>query len=425
MPNKKRLIVFFVPPQKIISGGILSIFSVCSISREFYNIHKAKVIICVYPGYKSYKKNDLFSNSEDIHSFDEVMSWGTPEYLQIHLPEYASTEVFNLLSPHRKFLQSINDLHVNIMNQNVTLMPSPLEIANWFELTPKVTQTTAHDRYATQKLTDKYNLPTHHLSTYLDPKQYSSRTFNEKENIILLSPDEIKERGAIVKKLAKELPEYKLITVKNLRYEDYKDFASRAKFTITFGEGFDGYFLETCFSGGVAFAVYNDDFFPSKTFSKFENTYDSYANMQKNICNDINFLNYRALYKKIVQKNFDEISKFYSFSTYKNNLKEFYLNHFTLKPSQYSAERLMGSILNDKNARIKKLQDDVQLITSMYRRLEKSNHLQENKLGKISAISEERAAFIDTILNSASWKVTKPLRRVSSIGKPRGRTSAN
>ena len=71
--STENLIIFFIPEKKLVNGGIISIFSLCKESRRYFAIHKSSVIICTYPGGKTYSKNDLFNNDEKIFSFEEVM----------------------------------------------------------------------------------------------------------------------------------------------------------------------------------------------------------------------------------------------------------------------------------------------------------------------------------------------------------------
>ena len=47
-----------------------------------------------------------------------------------------------------------------------------------------------------------------------------------------------------------------------MTYSQAKAANEQAKWGVTFGEGMDLYFLEAVFSGGIGFAVYNDEFFP-------------------------------------------------------------------------------------------------------------------------------------------------------------------
>ena len=118
MQQERRLIIFFIPPEKIINGGILSIFSICKESRRFKDIHGADVVLSTYPGHKSYEKNDLFENNEVIYSFDEIVKWGPLEYLQLHIPEYASSEIYQAIKKYDNYTKVIPHISINIMNQN-------------------------------------------------------------------------------------------------------------------------------------------------------------------------------------------------------------------------------------------------------------------------------------------------------------------
>lgn len=325
----------------------MSIFSICKESREFQEIHGSDVLLSTYPGHVTYRRNDLFQNNETIYSFDEIVVMGVPQALQLHIPEYASSEVLSGLGKYSDYLKAVPDLSINILNQNILLMQKPHQVARWFTLTPKVTQTTAHPRVTTQQLANFYNLPTHQLTVYIDPSQYNWTPFENKEDLIVLSPDASDFKDLITDRLREQFPTYEMVIVKKMRYEDYKDTISRARFTVTFGEGFDGYFMEAFLSGGVAYAVYNDDFFPDNEYSEFENTYSDYYAMSQNIVTDMKSHNNKVRYEAIVDKNFRKIVGLYNFSSYKDNIRNFYLKRYTFLPQPNSAERLIANILDE------------------------------------------------------------------------------
>jgi hypothetical protein len=62
--------------------------------------------------------------------------------------------------------------------------------------------------------------------------------------------------------------------------------ARRAKWSLTFGEGLDGYFAEPVWSGGVAFAVFNDRFF-TPAFAELETIYPSWAALMQRMPLDL------------------------------------------------------------------------------------------------------------------------------------------
>jgi len=413
--TKKRLVVFLVPPQKIVNGGILSIFSLCATSRSFVDIHKSEVMLATYPGFPTYNKNDLFDNNEVVHDFSEILRTTPIESLVIHVPEYASWDVYWSLQLHREWLQAIPALHINILNQNILLMQKPAEIANWFTLTENVTQSTAHNSYSMQKLANDYFTPVAHFSTFVDASQYVNRPYAEKEKLILFSPDEHPERQQIIETLQISLPDYNFQTINDLKYEDYKTLVGRARFILTFGEGFDGYYVEGFFSGSVTLAVYNDEFFPDKQFSSYENTFDSYEHVRKNIVKTLQKIDTEEAYKKIVKQNLNTINKYYSFAAYKANLKKFYQQQYTYYPDPESAKQLIKSIIIDRDATIDRLNDGIK---ARDKAIKGQSKMIEDRDISIHNL-EDRLRFI---YSSYSWKAARPLRGIEKVSKKIKRT---
>jgi hypothetical protein len=67
------------------------------------------------------------------------------------------------------------------------------------------------------------------------------------------------------------------------------DLISRAFFTITFGEGMDGYFLQPAVVKSIGVAVYNDNFFPDRSWLNLDNVFENYDDLSKNIIKFIEF----------------------------------------------------------------------------------------------------------------------------------------
>jgi FkbM family methyltransferase len=111
-------------------------------------------------------------------------------------------------------------------------------------------------------------VPVTQLTPFLPDMKLSK--FSEKEKIVLLSDDPITNdpsglsRDYVVQMLKARMPEFEFITIKNMALDDYLDLASRAMFSITFGEGMDGYYIEPILAGAISFAVYNSTFFPTE-----------------------------------------------------------------------------------------------------------------------------------------------------------------
>lgn len=326
--STKAMILFLIPPQDKgkISGGLMSIFSLCETSRKING--DTVCIISTYPNSQyTYAHNDYFLNNEDIYRFEQIVDNATNlEKLILHIPEYYVKDFYkNLQKKDIDFLKSIHHLHINILNQNIELMPEPSELSSLYKLSSNITQTIAHNRYATQEICDKYQIPTHLFSVHIDLSLYKAYTFEEKRKIIAISPDNNKHKAKILKKLAKELSDWQIVIIENITFAQYMDLISRAYFTITFGEGMDGYFIQPFYVNSIGFAVYNDTFFPNKQFKDLVNVYNSYDEMYQRIVDDIKYYsNNKKQYEHIIQKSINIITKIYRKSHFEDNLKRFY-----------------------------------------------------------------------------------------------------
>lgn len=329
--NAKELIVCFIPNIKMMTGGIQSIYSICKYSREI--CPQAQCLIATVPGKYTYSYNPYFKNEEKIYRFEQIIKNAkNVEKLTLHIPEYYADKFYKALKKDEiKFLKGIKDLHINILNQNIELMPEPQKLKGLYKLTDNVTQTIGHHRYATQEVCDKWQMPAHFLSVHIDISGYKTYPFEEKEKIIVLSPDEAPYKKAVVEKLKKELPDFKLVTVQNMTFSEYMDLIARAYFTITFGEGFDGYFNQPYVVGGLGMAVFNPDFFPDKSWLELKNVYESPEDMENNIVNDIKELSAnKELYYSLISKMKEKLSTLYGEDLFKRNLEKFYKKELTL-----------------------------------------------------------------------------------------------
>lgn len=337
----RRLIVFFVPTgSNKISGGILSICSIYRIVKNLKQLHNCDVIASYLPN----KKDDdfkyrTFENEMVIYNFYEIEEkFSNLEYLQIHVPEIM-VSVFKdkeaKLKSFYNFIKKIKITELNILNQNDLFMPS-IDYINFVKSKfNSATITVAHKKYATLEKREQYNLPLHLLSPWLNPVPYKVRSYEEKENLIIYSPDKIQwipnettlTKEEIIKNLELKLPNYIFKEIKDLKYDDYKELASKAKFAITFGEGLDGYFTETVFSGGISFAVYNEYFF-SEEFKNLQTLFHSFNDLNKKIVEKIKSLDNKVEYNKTHLKIGTIVNNLYSLNHLENDLKEYYTKKY-------------------------------------------------------------------------------------------------
>ncbi len=336
--STKKLVVFFVPGadrltgKETMSGGVISIVSICEETELIFSQDKdTSVILCTLNGDYLLNRYLNFENNTLVFRFEQI-----PKYFKglktiiLHIPDYLTTQFYSTLAKNDLFfLRGIHFVHINIMNQNIKFMPKPKDIQTLSTLSKLTTITTAHQQYCSQYYRDYFGVPLHKFSVWISPEQYNFKRRIDKENLLVYSPDSHPAKNEIINKL-KQIDGLRLQMIQNLTYTQYKEVISRAKWSITFGEGLDGYLIEPIFSGAIGFAVYNSDFFTPK-FKQLKTIYESYDSMFEKIANDIALLNDEFIFNEYQQNQFNICAELYSFKVYKDNIEKFYNNNFTFK----------------------------------------------------------------------------------------------
>lgn len=333
-PESEQLILFFVPGadyftgKENISGGLISIVSLAQETTRIFEGKVTKLLCATYYGDHLIYKLTSFENETVILNPNLIESYFKHvKRLILHIPELF-VEDFVLKQLNNRWIGSIENVHVNIMNQNIQLMPGVDVFRNLSNRFSNCTITTAHKKYCTQDLCFKYNCPIHQLSVWISPENYSNIDYSKKENLILFSPDNHSLSERVVDYLQIKNNSYKFQIISGLSYEAYKELISKAKFVVTTGEGLDAYFIETYFSGGVAFAIKNLNFFDEKYLKLpcLFNELDAIENqIEKLIAAFDNPENYKALNLSVHKI----LSQDYSYHTYQENLKKFYKKEYT------------------------------------------------------------------------------------------------
>lgn len=409
----KSLVLFLVPPEEFIGGGIISILNLAKTSREILKNHTVRV--ATYPKTKSYRKISFFPNNEYIYTFDEIVDeFKTLDNLIIHIPEYSTTRVQESLLDYTEYLNRIPNLHLNVLNQNIELMPPPEDFGNLFAFTAQVTQTTAHSKYATQEMANRYSTPIHQFSVDIDSSYYKKVAFKDKEPIIAVSPDEHPAKQEIID-LLKMIPGYEVITIENLTFEDYKSLISRAKYVVTFGEGMDSYFIESTFSDTIAISVFNETFFPDRKYLALDNVYESYESMCANVSSLIlSTTNNKASYLAIVKGTSRLLEKIYNRNLYQQNVHNFYKGKFLFTPDTSATLNLFRSIISKK---IFVIESKTQELESTRHELSKTRENNDELIDRLNKIVYKLDIELKSLRNSTSWKITKPLRMLTKLLK--------
>jgi len=344
LSEAKKLFIIVVPEHNEMSGGIFSFFSIANIVRRLKSQHGYEVALMTRPNDNdiTYCRQKNFSNSEDIFRFEQIERCRNLQELYLHLPEYTAPDfVENLEESTLKFLKSLKILDINILNQNYELMPESIELSSVRELAHTLTQSVAHHSYYGQSFADRYDLPTLLLPAYTDLSAYNPSIYENKDNLIIYSLDDAPHKEAVLTKLVREFPEYELIEIRGIIFDKYMDLATRCKFSISFGEGFDGYVAQPIYQGGIGLTVYNEEYFPSKDFLQYENFFETEEDMVENIVTTIKSLDSdKERYARLNEKLVKEWDKLYSYDDYVKQIKKLINKEFELFPGAFSQSLL-------------------------------------------------------------------------------------
>lgn len=352
--NARTIIIFIEVLPYRMCGGQMSLFTLCKYSKEIYG-ENTPVVMTTMPGNSTYFHNDWFDNDIEILRWKQIQKIiKNKEKVIIHIPEVClflpeiQKEFFYTRLTKKDFniFKTIKDLQFNILNQNIDLMPDKNYIDKLKFITTNITQTVAHSRYCTQDIANKWNLPTTLFSGFIELPKVKHINLLKKQNLILFSPDippqGLKFKEFFICKLLKQFPTYSVERIYKVKFEDYAKLTAKAKFVISFGEGFDGYFNNSALLGTVGFSVYNEDFFPSSKWKDYSNIYSNFEEMLDKICHDIRELeNNEEAYYKIVDKHKNEIMKLYSKQKTIAKLKQFYNRNYDFYPIE--GEKFYGN----------------------------------------------------------------------------------
>ena len=132
-----------------------------------------------------------------------------------------------------------------------------------------------------------------------------------------------------------KLPDFKLVTIKGLKFDAYMQLIAKSFAVITFGEGFDWFFMQPPQVCSLSFSVFNETFFPNKSWLKLKNVFPSYEEMGQHIIDLIKNVEYNSKdYYDLVKKTINKIDEVYSEKKYLDNLTRFYQKQYDLYPQE-------------------------------------------------------------------------------------------
>lgn len=333
----RKLIVFFldsvdlVTGKEKVSGGLLSIHSIFEETLKLEPVHGAATLLCSVKDAYLFFGFSTFQSPHRVFRYRQLETYfREAQEVIAHVPEYMVEYFVSQLEKGKLNYLTSRKLHVNILNQNIQLMPPVETIRRLQAFATKTTQTTAHERYAVRQNRDLYGIPLHHFSTFIAPERYTFRQYAEKRNRIAFSPDNPEKNAVVIEVIRRELPDFEVVVIGGMTYEQFKEFIAATKFTFTFGEGLDGYYCETVLTGGISFAVYNEDFFTAD-FGRLDTVHASFETLVRNCVGQIRTMNDEIRFTEYNRKQFDLLTDHYKFSRYQDNIRKFYLGEYTLR----------------------------------------------------------------------------------------------
>lgn len=334
------LIVFFVPGFDMVSGGVMSIISSAGETKKLFAGSRTGVFVCFIPYHPPLSKFTKFENDQIVVNYFDLLSrCCNVKTLLLHVPEiytnYVAKNIQQLVGRFNGYF------YFNILLQNIDVAPSPV-IVNKLKLHGAVTITTAHKAYSGEDTKRRYECPVHHLSVWVSPEKYNYKKFDEKRNLIVVSPDEHELRNVILNKIQAQLPEFEFVVIRNMTYNAYLQIISEARFSLTFGEGLDGYFAEPVFSGGVGCAVYNSRFFDEE-YENLPFVYASWDELAQNFVADVSQANLNSdRYTAAHKAQFEILAVNYSYEKYQGNIASYYDTYFAGAVKSVVSPRVVG-----------------------------------------------------------------------------------
>lgn len=325
--SNRRFVVFLVLGRNIVNGGALSIFSIAKETQSLLGAKGVSTAVCTGPGQPRILHYTKFDNDIDILAFADLLPRFPPgAEVMVHIPELW-TKAFgtDCLSVYRT--RPDVKWHFNILLQNIDLVPQRTEIEKLGE-TGVTTATTAHKAYATDETARRIGCPVHYLSTWVCPEEYERLDYDCKEKVVMVSPDPNPDRGAILRQISTALPDHTIVEIRNMTYRKYRSVVRTAKFAFTFGEGLDGYLVETIFSGGVAMAVYNERFF-TEEYRDLNGIFPNVENAIANVAGFLKRADEETRFEAIAARQFSVAAKNYVRAEYLQNIKSFYNKYFS------------------------------------------------------------------------------------------------
>jgi len=344
--NQTRIVVFLLPTEDQISGGIISVISIYRELKKLESDLGINVFLSTHPQALPFRGYTMHNRDVKIYDFKQLIRKFLPNSsILFHVPESHVIQFCKgLRHPILDKLKEDKNLtyDLNILNQNPDYFPVKEDLIPLLHRFQNLTQTTAHYAYNKPFKLGEKTITSSFLGTYPGTDNYENVPFERKRNTLLVSHDDHPQKEAILRSLQRAMPELEIIVVQNMTFEEYTEHQKYCKFGLTFGEGMDAYFLKCILYGGVGFAVNNATFF-TDDIRAFPTVFDSFEQLSKNLPSIIQQLNSPEPYTAVVKTTRSVIGKYYNHGCYTKRIKHIHTNWLN-KKGCITTEVILGDI---------------------------------------------------------------------------------
>lgn len=274
-------ILFIIPDEGKVSGGLLSIANMYETAKEFFP--HFGVFMGIYDDKQKWEEIYGLGTNIEILNFKFFITHWIKNNSELIINVYEKG-VVKFLEKLKKdnIIGKLSKCTLNILNQNQNFMPDSKDLAPYTKYFKRVTMTLAF------KANETFSFPylTHpplHVGAYFKTEETPNPGYGERENLCILSDDENPFKKIIREKL--EGVGIKCFDNYPIPYSDFVNLQKKAKWTISFGEGTDGYSMGQFRNGGIGFGVFQEKF-AQAYFSKDDLPdflFPSYDDMAENI----------------------------------------------------------------------------------------------------------------------------------------------
>lgn len=320
----RRFVLFLIPGNDYVNGGYMSICSIAEETRRLLEPAGVRIAVCTAAGQPRMLRLTKFENNVELFAFSDMLEW-IPHGSEVllHVPEFA---VGIFVTQNIKVYQSRPDIRwrFNILLQNIRWISHVTPAVPAMQQLGFTTATLAHK--ASSAAAADLGCPIHYLSWFISAENFRRVDFSDKKKLITISPDGHPAKNEIIRQMRNALPDHKIVEIRNMTYQRYKEIIRDAKFMFTFGEGLDGYFVESIFSGAVAMAIFSDHFFTSE-YHHLPGVFDDEGAAKKNVGNFLTSAQNEDRFRAIAQQQYDTASQTFRHDVYHSNIRSFYTQY--------------------------------------------------------------------------------------------------